>query len=279
MAGPQRTWGFYLRKCNHRTLKIFLTLMYMYINRANANSIATSFWAIFEVFTRPDLLSRIRNVAASAQDTKDMESQAVRLGSNPLLHSVFTEVTRLRVVGILPRVITEEDLQLGEWSIPKGSIIGLPSRSGAMNKDVWNVGTTEKPHPVEVFWEERFLIYPDDPHSGPLRKQERFFRSNEQQPVSCSSTMNETSTEPVFSLKGLKNVYTPFGNGPGMCPGRHFAKQKVTSTLAALASSYDIEIKASKGWEPRMDTSFFLTGTLSPKDKVRFRIRRRLSYL
>lgn len=167
---------------------------------------------------------------------------------------------------MIPRVVIGEDFQLGAWSIPEGSIVGLPTRSGAMNKDVWNDS-----HPIETFWAERFLIYPDDPRSGPLRKPEAPSPSKDQKP-----TVSPSPPAPVFSLKGLKAVYTPFGNGPGMCPGRHFAKQKVICTLAVLALHYDIEILAPGEWEPRMDTSFFLTGTLPPKDKVRFRIRRRV---
>lgn len=54
----------------------------------------------------------------------------------------------------MPRVVVEEDLQLGEWTFPKGSIIGLPSRSGAMNKSFWNAGKKDNPHPVEGFWED-----------------------------------------------------------------------------------------------------------------------------
>lgn len=228
------------------------------------------------MFTRPDLLTRIRDIAQSAHDTKTDESESIKLGSNPLLQSIFAEVTRLRVVGIMPRVVTGEDLQLGEWSVPEGSIVGLPSRSGAMNKGVWNVGTEDNPHPIEAFWEERFLIYPDDPRSGPLRRSEELSASIDQNSKAHSSTLEKLSNEPVFSLKGLKSVYTPFGNGPGMCPGRHFAKQKVICSLAVLALHYEIEIQAPEGWEPRMDTSFFLTGTLPPKDKVPFRIRRRV---
>ena len=196
-----------------------------------------------------------------------------------MLQSIFAEVTRLRVVGMIPRVVIGEDLRLGEWSIPEGSIVGLPTRSGALNPDVWNVGTKDDPHPIETFWADRFLIYPDDPRSGPLRKPEGYFPSMKSQEPNNehASAPEKSDNEPVFSLKGLKAVYTAFGNGPGMCPGRHFAKQKVICTLAVLALHYDIEIRAPEGWEPRMDPAFFLTGTLPPKDMVSFRIRRRVA--
>lgn len=244
--------------------------------RVTGNSVTAIFWAIFEVFTRPDLLSRVRDIALSAYDTKAHESESVKLGSNPLLQSVFAEVTRLRVVGIIPRVVSGGDFQLREWSIPKGSIIGLPSQTGAMNKDVWNAGTEEYPHPLENFWEERFLIYSDNPNSGPLRRQESAPCSSGQEPTASSPTPEKAPSEPTFSLKGLNGAYNPFGGGPGICPGRHFARQEVVCTLAKLALEYDMELRVSKGWEPRMDSAFFPIGTLPPKDKVAFRVRRRL---
>lgn len=275
MAEHLKTWDFYLRKCIHPILGVTLRLRQVNI-RATGNSVTAVYWATFEVFTRPDLLSRVRDIAQSAHDTSAQESESVKLGSNPLLQSIFAEVTRLRVVGMIVRVITGGDFQLGEWSIPQGSIVGLPSRTGAMNKDVWNAGTKEDPHPLEDFWEERFLIYPDNPNSGPLRKKEIAPCHSKQEPTACSSTPGKAPGEPTFSLKGLNGAYTPFGGGPGPCPGRHFARQEVTCTLAKLVLEYDMELQVSKGWEPKMDTSFFPLGTLPPKDKVPFRVRRRL---
>lgn len=242
--------------------------------RANANSVVTVFWTVFEVFTRLGLLSHVRETARSAHDTKAQESEAVKLGSNPFLQSIFAEVVRLRVVGIIPRVVTGGNFQLGEWSIPEGSILGIPSRTGAMNKNVWNAGTEEDPHPLEKFWEERFLIYADKPSSGPLRlrKQESAL---EQKLAASSSTQEQARSEPTFSLKGLNGSFTPFGGGPGICPGRHFAKQEVVCTLSKLVLNYDMELQIPRGWEPKMDTGFFPIGALPPADKVPFRIRRR----
>lgn len=167
------------------------------------------------------------------------------------------------------------DFQLGEWSIPRGSIIAIPSLTGGMNKDVWNAGTEEEPHPIDKFWEERFLVYPDKPDSGPLRQKGGTSCSDRQEPVECSSAPAKSLSEPTFSLKGLNGAYIPFGGGPGICPGRSFAKQEVVCTFAKLALTYDMELQVSKGWEPKMDTAFFPLGSLPPKQKVPFRIRRR----
>ena len=196
-------------------------------------------------------------------------SESKILGEDPLLQSIFAEVTRLRVVGIIPRFTVGGDFKLGDWSIPEGSFLGLPSRAGALNKDIWNAGSDDNPHPLDTFWADRFLVYPNDPNSGPVRKD---IRPPE---ASLRTTGREQSNEPQFSLKGLKDVYTPFGGGSSLCPGRHFARQEVLSTLARLVLQYDIEFDVPASWEPRMDPAFFPTGTLPPLDKVPFRIRKR----
>jgi len=134
-----------------------------------------------------------------------------------------------------------------------------------MNKNIWNAGSKDKPHPVEDFWEERFLIYPNDPRSGPLRKHEGLPLSTEQKPNKCSSTLERSSEEPMFSLKGLKSVYTPFGNGPGMCPGRHFAKQKVVCTLAICILT--LRYKRPKGGNQRWTHRSSLQGPCRPRTR------------
>ena len=216
-------------------------------------------------------MHRVRGIVQSALDSSGEVSECTILGSDPLLQSIFAETTRLRVVGIIARTVVGGDFQLGKWSIPQGSLVGLSSRAGALNKDVWNAGTESDPHPLEEFWEERFLIYPENPYSGPLRKHE----------ATSSPKWPETSKEPqdapIFSLQGLQGAYIPFGGGLGICPGRHFAKQEVTCTIARFVLNYDVAIQASTEWRPRMDRSFFPGGSLPPKDRVPFSIRRRSS--
>ncbi|MCJ1468018.1 hypothetical protein MMC07_006644 [Pseudocyphellaria aurata] len=242
---------------------------------AHANSITAVFWTVFEVFSRPSLLSRVRDIAQSAHDTRAQQSESIQLDKNPLLQSVFAETTRLRVPSVMPKVATGGDYQLGEWSIPEGSILAINAGAGAMNKDVWNAGTAEEPHPLEGFWDERFLIYPNKPNSGPLRKQKGAFGADNQALATHSSTQEKPSHEPTFSLSGLGGAYIPFGGGPSICPGRHFARKEVVTTLSILALRFDVELHVPKGRTPKMDQAFFAMGTLPPAEKVPFRIRRR----
>lgn len=245
--------------------------------RLNGNSVPLVFWTVFDVFSRAGLLSRVRDIAQSARDTRAQESESIKLNGSPLLQSIFAESTRLRTVGIVVRVAARPNFQLGEWFFPNGSILGIPSRTGAMNKNIWDAGTEADPHPLDRFWEERFLTYPDKPNSRPLRKQEKTVRPGKlENSKKINATKEQGPSEPSFSLTGLGGAYFPFGGGPTICPGRHFARQEIIGTLAKLAQDYDIELQVPCGWEPRMNNRFFPIGVLPPVDKVAFRIRRRL---
>ena len=55
-----------------------------------------------------------------------------------------------------------------------------------MSPNVWNASIPEHPHPLHIFWADRFLIYPNDPTKGPLRNNhagEQGYRDGESVPV------------------------------------------------------------------------------------------------
>ncbi len=60
-----------------------------------------------------------------------------------------------------------------------------------------------------------------------------------------------------------------------MCPGRTFAKHEMLGSFAILSSKFDVELLTS-GQEIKPHMSFFSIGTLPPKGKIPFRIRRRV---
>ncbi len=142
-----------------------------------------------------------------------------------------------------------------------------------MNPNVWNAGTPEKPHPLHTFWADRFLIYPNDPTSGPLRKE----LADEQGNRYCDHALAEKSSEegPRFSMEGVAGGWIPYGGGQRMCPGRHFAKQEIIGTLAMLLTHYDIELRMPKNSVPECDMGYFPFGGLPPTIKIPFRMRQR----
>ena len=140
-----------------------------------------------------------------------------------------------------------------------------------MNPNVWNTGSPENSHPLHTFWAERFLVYPDDPMSGPQRKD----------PIAEEKIHHEMGAagkeekEPKFSMDGVAGGWIPNGGGQRMCPGRHFAKQEIIGTFAMLFTHYDIELLIPKDKIPECDMKFFPFGGLPPTKKMPFRIRRR----
>jgi len=69
------------------------------------------------------------------------------------------------------------------------------------------------------------------------------------------------------------------GGGPGMCPGRHFAKQEVLLTMAALLTGFEIGFvewtnpDASISDRGPLNNETY-TGTMPPDRDARIRLKR-----
>ena len=98
-----------------------------------------------------------------------------KLTSDALLQSIFAEILRLRVAALVVRQPTDaKGFSLpGGWHIKPKETISMSTRTELMDPGVWNAGDAVNPHPLDRFWAERFLVYPDDPQSGPLREPKR----------------------------------------------------------------------------------------------------------
>ena len=246
----------------------------------NSNSIPAACWFLLELIRDSSLLSRVRNEVESAlipsSDPSELQFDIPKLCSGPLLQSVYAETLRLRVALIVTRTPCRSEYKLGDWIFPKNELIAISSRDAGLNEEIWNTGTAEDPHPLDEFWADRFLIYPNDPNSGPLKKP-----TPPQQTEKSSSTVTSPSGEdlresPKFSLEGLSGAWIPYGGGQRMCPGRHFAKQEMIASFALLCTAYDLELLTEPGFKPEVDMTYFPSGGLPPKGKIPFRIRRRV---
>ncbi len=141
-----------------------------------------------------------------------------------------------------------------------------------MNPDIWNAGGPDNPHPLDTFWADRFLIYPNDPMSGPLRKDVVPVKEHHSESITEEKPLE---TEPSFSMEGVAGGWIPYGGGQRMCPGRHFAKQEIIGTLALLLTQYEIELREPKNGVPECDMRFFPFGGLPPTEEMPFRLRKR----
>ena len=238
----------------------------------NANAVPATIWFCLELIQDPKLLSRVREEVAEARLTPESDEAGAgfdlaKLCDSPLLQSCFAETLRVYMTVALMRTPDQKDFTLGRWRFPRQKLIVLLSRTAHHNPELWNAGSPENPHPLEEFWADRFLVYPDDPSSGPLRP-------GNQEKKSKALKEAKEQNKAVFSMDGLAGGWVPFGGGQHMCPGRSFAKNEMMAAFAIISTEYDIELTGA-GSRPEPDMRFFPVGMLPPKDKIPFRIRRR----
>jgi cytochrome P450 len=173
------------------------------------------------------------------------------------------------------RVPLVPDFQLKGWRFKQNDMIAWSSSIESFDEKVWGTGSSADPHPLDEFWSDRFVIYPNDPSSGPL-KNPKLSPSTIVAPPPQKEKKNENEdAKPRFSLEGLSSSWLPYGGGVRLCPGRHFAKQEMISSTAIFLTAFDIELKVPQGFRPEVDQSYFGFETMPPKGVIPARIRRR----
>ncbi|KAK3320363.1 cytochrome P450 [Cercophora scortea] len=252
----------------------------------NANAIPTAMWVLLGVLATGDggLVSRIRAETDKCFDRDTGEVDVAMLCGGPLLTSVYLEALRYSVVTMPARAPLVDVFTLGEWEMERGSTLMSMSWFGARDEGFWNSGrrhpeTGEPEHPVDEFWAERFLAYPGDEASGPIRKADESVYA----PVSVDGkgkegrerTVEEDRTAKVVTT-GIQGYFYPYGGGIKICPGRFFAKQEIMVAVAVMLDEFDIElVDMESARQTRPDTNCFPAGALPPDRTVAARVRRR----
>lgn len=241
----------------------------------NANVIPSTMWALIEVYRTPGLEGRVRAEVEGCWDEGAGEFDIARLCAQPLLTSLYHEALRYSV-GVTPaRNILVPEVEIGGWKFQRGETLMCNPWFGGRDTSFWNVGrvVAGKPeHPVDAFWAERFLEYPDDPASGPIRKPDE---SIYQKASGKPKTVEDDRTAKVVTA-GTAGHFFPYGGGSKICPGRFFAKQEMMAAIAVLMREFDVElvdVEASRKTKP--DMKYFPAGSLPPDRAVPVRMRRR----
>lgn len=184
----------------------------------------------------------------------------------PLLQSIYAEVLRLRIIIYIFRCKAEEDTKIGPWTIPPRTPMLASSSALHYDRNAWNEGHNGE-HPVTDFWADRFLSYPDDPTSGPQRK--------DPSSVKTPSKKAASGSQPKFDMQGMaaNGSWIPYGGRPRGCFGRHLARREILVIMATMASAFDIEFLSNEKVGPSEDD--YGAGAQRPKEKIPFRIRRR----
>lgn len=232
---------------------------------------------ILESLLRPDVLSRTRDEIAKALDASKTGVKGLdiaKLLSQPFLQSIYAEELRMRAGVAIQRAPVVDNFKIGAWDFPRDQMILASSWHEHRDKDVWNEGPVKGiMHPVEEFWAERFLVYPDDPSSGPRKPDSKSkanvrFSDNEK-----NYPKVEGGNEPVFTVDPMQGSFMPYGGGMKMCPGRFYAKQEIMVATAMFLTMFDIELEKKE--LPQPDMTYYPFGVVPPLGKFPASMRRR----
>ena len=235
---------------------------------ASLNVHTTAIWAIIEIYSDQGLLSRIRSELRNAGITSSSYKDIDKLISIPLLESVYAEVMRLRVEVQAVFCSDREEIRVNEWIFPKKSLVLVPTGAAHRDEDSWN--TKDGKHPLDKFWADRFLAYPNDPQSGPLRRNV----TDHAKPKGSPNIHGNITNKPRFVKSGLSDMWIPFGVGERTCPGRGFAKRQIIAFCATAVLEFDLEILSTER-DFETSPSFYGLGTVRPLRHIPFRVRRR----
>lgn len=240
----------------------------------NANAIPAAMWMLLGVLLDDHIKDRLMAEIDPAFTASSLSFDKDILCSGPLLNSIYCETLRVRVAAPVGRTSLIPDLKFGKWKLKQGVTMLSTSWIGGHDTKFWNTGR-EFPdgsveHPVDSFWAERFLQYPDDPSSGPVRN------PSVKAPFKTKRHTPEDDRNAQVVTDGTQGYWYPYGGGTKMCPGRFFATQELKVGVAVMLRAYDIELldhEAAAKIGPNMD--YFPFGTIPPNGKVAARIRRR----
>lgn len=146
------------------------------------------------------------------------------------------------------------------------------------DEEKWNTGRTlhdgRQEHPLDDFWAERFLEYPNDPLSGPSKKDFSDIKPHRDHE---SIEHDDSQARCVQEDPKMKGVYVPFGGGVFQCPGRFYARNEIYIAIATMLWAFDIELtdpEAAKKTGRNMNALGL--GTFSPDRENTFRLRSRV---
>jgi cytochrome P450 len=199
------------------------------------NSVPTTFWTMFEIYRRPELLQDLRQeVAQNALHIETSDSKTthvIDLDSIrklcPHLVSTFQETLRLRMKGSLVRMIMKDTLLdpqnpdiKEQYLLKEGSLLQVTAGHFNQSAEFWGSD-------VLTFNSRRFM------------------------------QLKNTSK--------ARQGFLAFGTAPNTCPGRQFASGEILSLVAMLILRYDITPVGGEWIEPEINTTSLSAAVMPPK--------------
>jgi cytochrome P450 len=217
----------------------FISRRKLTLARTIANSTPATIWMILHILLDQNLTIRVQSeIVAACSGSRELHID--KLMRAPLLSSVYHETLRLRVAGSVGRRCLGSDFYLVRGrKIKRNELVMSTNWLGGLDESFWNTGpllSGMKPAcPVETFWAERFLRYPDEPHGGPHR------RSGVPALRNKSRTVEDDRNAQLVTT-GIQGHWFPFGGGSSRCPGEILAKKMILCSVAMVMRSVEIQL-------------------------------------
>ncbi|KAI8648770.1 hypothetical protein NCS55_01485600 [Fusarium keratoplasticum] len=210
-----------------------------------ANIIPAVAWMILHLLLDDGIVERVRaELSKTSLDGSGFISMD-DLEYQPLLNSIYRETLRLRVASSVGRKPTVKTYAPGGWEFGANIPILFPAWLSGLDDSFWNTGGSlpggGSQYPVDTFWPERFLQYPNEPLSGPTRKG----HPSHQMPagrVPPRSASDDRGAKLV--TKGIQGHWFPFGGGASRCPGEALAKQTILTSVVFVIHNFDVQLCA-----------------------------------
>lgn len=244
------------------------------------NATPTFFWLIFDIFSRPTLLTALREELESSgtltyfQESSTMALHVQSLKSTcPLLFSTFQEVLRIRTRNATTRWITEDTHITGSSSnnylLKKDSIVQMPAVPIHYNTTLWGPDAYEF-NPARFIKGSSSLLTPPSSPSG--EKDDSLFSGYNP----STGTMN---ARPAQMRKVKMGSFRAFGGGATLCPGRHFATNELVSATAMFVARFDIQVPEHGTWvEPKCEGNRLASSIPPPSGDLKVEVRARKGF-
>ncbi|KAL9117460.1 MAG: hypothetical protein Q9187_006004 [Circinaria calcarea] len=205
-----------------------------------SNTVPSTFWTLFEIYSRPELLTKLRkeisknalhidgSSATHIIDLADIKDQC------PLLLSTFQEVLRLRSNGAPTRLVYKDIVLNDQYLLKAGGVLQMPSECINRESSTWGASSSE-------FNPARFVA----------------------------------NGEPKQSSRATG--FMSFGASPNVCPGRHFATGEIVAMVAMLLLRYDITPNYS--WaRPKLNPKAIAVSVTPPREEFKVTVSPRKDF-
>ncbi|KAF2194765.1 cytochrome P450 [Zopfia rhizophila CBS 207.26] len=203
-----------------------------------SNSVPTSFWCLYYLYSQPSLLSELRSEIlpfAKVNENKERRISytidvAELLTNLPLLPAIVKETLRVLSANASGRALSQDTLLDNRYLLKKDNLLLLPAAEFHHNESVWGADYREfKPH--------------------------RWLKDGSKLPASS---------------------FRIFGGGTNLCPGRNLAMNEIMVMVVMMAMRFDFTPVSVKGEWKRLKTQFHIsTSVLEPVEDIKVDVKKR----